>query len=165
MVDSFKYQPRASRSRVVFTSLIVGYLLAVSWVPASLQAEELTYRCEDGSFTNDADAGCAAYEPQGSVTVSPDGRPPSAIRDQLRADTTTMTAVLPPPAGKISKSDPTLCDLYEEWQILRRTTSGGSVFLHGRDLARWRALSRLFLTVGTPRCEGRLPVQAAHVSR
>jgi hypothetical protein len=76
-----------------------------------------------------------------------------------------MTAVLPPPVGKISKTGHTLCGLYEEWQTLRRSTNGGAVFLRKREFARWQALSRIFLSLGTPQCEGQATVQAAHASR
>ncbi|HET7059629.1 MAG TPA: hypothetical protein VFI05_12870 [Nitrospiraceae bacterium] len=150
----------------LFTGLLSGLLLTVCFVttPESAGAEEV-YRCEDGSFTNRLDAGCTPYRSQGSVTVSPDGQPPAIIRDRVKSDASIMTAVLPPPSGKISKTGYTLCGLYEEWQALRRTTSSGTVFLRGRDVARWQALSKIFLSVGTPQCEVLPVVRAAQASR
>ena len=145
-------------SGLLLTGCFVGTLEAEG-------AEETVYRCEDGSFTNRPDAGCLPYRSQGSVTVSPDGRPPAIIRDRLKSDTSTMTAVLPPPSGKLSKDGYTLCGLYDEWQALRRTTRGGMVFQRGRDVARWQALSRMFLDVGTPQCEVQPVVRAAQASR
>jgi hypothetical protein len=145
-------------------ALIAGLLLS-GWVGVTLQAEEVMYRCEDGSFTNRADAACSPYRSQGSITVSPDGQPPPLIRDRLKGESSTMTAVLPPPSGKASKAAFTLCGLYDEWETLRRTTSGGMVFSRSRDVARWQALSRIFLSVGTPQCEVQSTVQAAHAAR
>lgn len=133
----------------------------------TLEAEgaEEVYRCEDGSFTNRFDAACTPYRSQGFVTVSPDGQPPAIIRDRVKGDTSIMTAVLPPPSGKRSKTGYTLCGLYDEWQALRRTTSGGTVFPRGRDVARWQALSKMFLSVGTPQCEVVSEVRAAQAPR
>jgi hypothetical protein len=142
-------------------ALLAGLLLS-GWFGATLQAEEVMYRCEDGSFTNRAAAACPPYRSQGSITVSPDGQPPPLIRDRLKGDSSIMTAVLPPPSGKASKTGFTLCGLYDEWETLRRTTSGGTVFSHSRDVARWQALSRIFLSLGTPQCEGHSTVRAAH---
>jgi hypothetical protein len=153
----------ASISCLLFAGLLFGILLIGCLT--SLQAEEIVYRCEDGSFTNRQDAGCTPYRSQGIVTVSPDGQPPAIIRDRVKGDTSTMTAVLPPPSGRLSKTGYTLCGLYNEWQALRRTTNGGTVFLRGRDVARWQALSRIFLSVGTPQCEVPPTVEAAHASR
>ena len=135
--------------------LLFGLLLTACGVPTleAEGAEEMVYRCEDGSFTNRPDADCLPYRSQGSVTVSPDGQPPAIIQDRLKSDMSTMTAVLPPPSGKLSKNGYTLCGLYEEWQALRRITKGGMIFQRGRDVARWQALSRIFLSVGTPQCE------------
>lgn len=148
-----------------FTALLpVLLLVCLVTTPESQGAEEV-YRCEDGSFTNRLDAGCTPYRIQGSVTVSPDGQPPAIIRDRVKSDTSIMIAVLPPPSGKISKTGYTLCGLYDEWQALRRTTRGGIVFQRGRDVARWQALSRMFLDVGTPQCEVLPVVQAAQASR
>ena len=150
----------------LFTGLLSGLLLTVCFVttPESAAAEEV-YRCEDGSFTNRLDAGCPPYRSQGSVTVSPDGQPPAIIRDRVKGDTSTMTAVLPPPSGRLSKTGYTLCGLYNEWQALRRATNGGTIFVRGRDFARWQALSRIFLNVGTPQCEVLTVVRAAQASR
>lgn len=148
----------------LFTHLLTGLLLSGCFV-ASLQAEEVMYRCDDGSFTNRLDAGCTPYRSQGSVRVSPDGQPPPLIRDRVKGDSSTMTAVLPPPSGKLSKTGNTLCGLYDEWETLRRMTGGGTVFSRSRDVARWQALSRIFLSVGTPQCELRSAVQAARASR
>jgi len=147
----------------LFTGLLSGLLLTGCFVPTleAEGAEGIVYRCEDGSFTNRPDAGCLPYRSQGSVTVSPDGQPPAIIQDRLKSDTSTITAVLPPPSGKLSKNGYTLCGLYEEWQALRRTTKGGMVFQRGRDVARWQALSRMFLSVGTPQCEIVSVVRAA----
>lgn len=154
----------------LFTGLLSGLLsglLLTGRLVLSVQAEgiEEIYRCEDGSFTNRPDAGCTSYRTQGSVTVSPEGRPPAVIRDRVKGDTSTMTAVLPPPSGKLSKTGYTLCGLYEEWQALRRTTSGGTVFTRGRDVTRWKALSKIFLSVGAPQCEAPPVVRAAQASR
>ena len=113
-------------------ALIAGVLLSGCF-GVTLQAEEVMYRCEDGSFTNRADAACPPYRSQGSLTVSADGF--------------------------------TLCGLYDEWETLRRTTSGGMVFSRSRDVARWQALSRIFLSVGTPQCDVQPTVRAAHASR
>ena len=140
-------------------------LLLLAWTAGIVQAEEVMYRCEDGSFTNRPEAACLPYRPQGSVTVSPDGQPPSSIRDRVAADHSTLTAVLPPPSGTPSKRGATLCGLYDEWVALRHTTSGGTVFSHGRDVARWEALSRIFLSIGTPQCDIHSAVQAAQASR
>ena len=151
----------------LFIGLLYGILLTGFFV-TTLEvegAEESVYRCEDGSFTNRPDAGCLPYRAQGSVTVSPDGQPPEIIRDRLKSDTSTMTAVLPPPSGKLSKNGYTLCGLYDEWQALRRTTKGGTVFQRGRDVARWQALSKMFLSVGTPQCETPPVVRAAQAPR
>lgn len=139
----------------LLTGLLSGLLLTACFVAIfdAEGAEEGVYRCEDGSFTNRPDGGCLPYRSQGLVTVSPDGQPPAIIQDRLKSDASTMTAVLPPPSGKLPKNGYTLCGLYEEWQALRRTTKGGTVFQRGRDVARWQALSRIFLNVGTPRCE------------
>ena len=149
-----------------FTALFPVLLLLVCLVttPKSQGAEEV-YRCEDGSFTNRLDAGCTPYRFQESVTVSPDGQPPAIIRDRVKSDTSIMTAVLPPPSGKMSKTGYTLCGLYDEWQALRRSTRSGMVFQRVRDVARWQALSRMFLDVGTPQCEVLPVVQAAQASR
>src|SRR3982750_2875952 len=86
-------------------------------VLAAVHAEDALYRCDDGSFTNRAEAGCASYQTQGSIAISPDGQPPPVIRERARS-TTTIAAVLPPPAGKVRKNESTLCGLYEEWQTL-----------------------------------------------
>ena len=145
-------------------ALIAGVLLSGCF-GVTLQAEEVMYRCEDGSFTNRADAACPPYRSQGSLTVSADGQPPPLLRDRLKGDSSTMTAVLPPPSGKVSKTGFTLCGLYDEWETLRRTTSGGMVFSRSRDVARWQALSRIFLSVGTPQCDVQPTVRAAHASR
>lgn len=144
---------------------LTAAVLLSGWFSVTLQAEEVMYRCEDGSFTNRADAGCTPYQSHGSVTSSPDGQPPQPIHDRLKGDTSTMMAVLPPPFGKASKTGFTLCGLYDEWETLRRTTRGGTVFSRGRDVARWQALSRIFLSVGTPQCDMPSPVRAAHASR
>lgn len=145
--------------------LSAGLLLS-GWVGVTtLQAEEVMYRCEDGSFTNRADAACPSYRSQGSLTVSPDGQPPPFLRDRSKGARSTLTAVLPPPSGKVPKTGFTLCGLYDEWETLRRTTSVGTVFFRSRDVARWQALSRIFLSVGTPQCEINSTVQAAHASR
>lgn len=130
-----------------------------------LQAEEVMFRCEDGSFTNRADAACPPYRLQGSVTVLPDGPPPAHVRDRFKAENSTMTAVLPPPSVKVSKTGFTLCGLYDEWEALRRTTSGGTVFSRSRDVVRWQALSRIFLSIGIPQCDVHSPVRAAQASR
>jgi hypothetical protein len=145
-------------------TLIAGLLLS-GWFGVTLQAEEVMYRCEDGSFTNRADAVCSPYRSQGSLTVSPDGQPPPLLRDRFKGDSSIMTAVLPPPSGKVSKTGFTLCGLYDEWEILRRTTNGGTVFSRSRDVSRWQALSRIFLSIDTPVCEVHSPVRAAHASR
>lgn len=147
-----------------FVILSAGVLLS-GWFGVTLQAQEVMYHCEDGSFTNRADAACSPYHSQGSLTVSPDGQPPPLLRDRLKGESSTMTAVLPPPSGKASKTGFTLCGLYDEWETLRRTTSGGTVFSRSRDVARWQALSRIFLSVGTPQCDVHSTVQAAHASR
>lgn len=140
-------------------------LLLSGWFGVTLQAEEVMYRCEDGSFTNRPDAACPPYRSQGSLTVSRDGQPPPFLHDRLKGDSSTLTAVLPPPSGKVPKTGFTLCGLYDEWETLRRTTSGGTMFSRSRDVARWQALSRIFLSVGTPQCEVHSTVQAAHASR
>jgi hypothetical protein len=155
MLDSF---PRR------LLALIAGVLLS-GWFGITLQAVEVMYRCEDGSFTNRPDAACPPYRSRGSLTVSPDGQPPSLLRDRLKGDSSTMTAVLPPPSGKVSKTGSTLCGLYDEWETLRRITSGGTVFSRSRDVARWQALSRIFLSIDTPECEVHSTVRAAHASR
>jgi hypothetical protein len=136
--------------------LVVGLLFA-----PTISSAETMFRCDDGSFTNRTDAGCSPYEPQGTVRTSPDGQPPAAIRDRPTLDTTVMTAILPP-GGKASKISPSLCTLYEEWQILRRSTHSGTVLVRKRDMSRWQALSRLFGDVGVPQCAVRAAVQAAH---
>ena len=164
MLTVSPHRQYASMSCLLFAGLLFGTLLN-GWCLSNLQAEEIVYRCEDGSFTNRPDAGCTPYRSQGVVTVSPDGQPPAIIRDRVKGDTSTMTAVLPPPSGRLSKTGYTLCGLYNEWQVLRRATNGGTVFLRGRDVARWQALSRIFLNVGTPQCEVLPTVQAAHASR
>lgn len=135
-------------------------LLSILFV-SHLHATDTMYRCDDGSFTNRADAGCPAYQPQGVVTTSPDGQPPSAIRDRLIGDTTVMTAILPPPGGKAAKAAPTLCALFNEWQTLRRTTNNGTVLARKRDFSRWQALSRLFADVGMPQCAVPSSIQSA----
>lgn len=145
--------------------LLFAGLLLLAWTVAAVEAEEIMYRCEDGSFTNRPDAACPPYRPQGAVTVSPDGQPPPIIRDRLAGDNSVMTAVLPPPSGKLSKKGYTLCGLYDEWATLRQTTSGGTVFSHSRDVARWEALSRIFLSIGTPHCDVPSAVRAAQASR
>ena len=162
----FSFQSgRTSEYGIILLGLLAGIFLSMrSNVILLVHAEETVYRCEDGLFTNRTDAGCFPYRPQGSVMVSPDGQPPLAIRDHSKPNTTTMTAVLPPPAGKVSKGGYTLCSLYEEWQTLRRVTRSGAVF-RKREFARWQALSRVFLSVGTPQCEGQSTIQAAHASR
>ncbi len=155
MLDSFPHR---------LFALSTGLLLS-GWFGVTLQAEEVMYRCEDGSFTNRADAACSPYHSQGSITASPDGQPPPLLRDRLKGDSNTMTAILPPPSGKASKTGFTLCGLYDEWKTLRRTTSGGTVFSRSRDVARWQALSRIFLSVDTPQCEVHSTVRAAQASR
>ena len=151
----------------IFPAFVSGLLLAASFVaaPEAEGAEEIVSSCEDGSFTNRADVRCLPYRSLGAVTVLPDDRTAAVVRDRAKSDTRTMTAVLPPPSGKISKTGYTLCGLYEEWQALRRTTSSGTVFLRGRDVARWQALSKIFLSVGTPQCEVLPVVRAAQASR
>lgn len=95
------------------------------------------------------------------VTTSPDGQPPAAIRNRLASDTSVMTAILPPPGGKVVKTAPTLCALYNEWQTLRRTTNSGTVLVGKRDFSRWQALSRLFADVGIPQCAAPSSIQSA----
>ena len=133
-------------------------------VLATVQAEDALYRCDEGSFTNCAEAGCASYQTQGSVTVSPDGQPSTAIRERARF-IPTITAVLPPPSGKVPKNGSTLCGLYDEWQTLRRMTNGGVMFQRGRDVTRWQALSRIFQYIDPPQCDVEPTVRAAHASR
>jgi hypothetical protein len=158
--------PWRQSSSGLFAGPLSWLLLIVCFV-TTLEAEgaEEVYRCEDGSFTNRPNAGCTPYRSQGSVTASPDGQPPAIIRDRMKYDTSIMTAVLPPPSGKMSNAIYTVCGLYDEWQALRRTTSGGVVFLRGRDVARWQALSKMFLSVGTSECEVLPMVRAAQASR
>ena len=145
-------------------ALIAGLLLT-AWSGVTLHAEEVMYRCDDGSFTNRTDSACPPYRAQSSIAVSPDGQPPALLRDRLKGDSSTMSAILPPPSGKVSKVGFTLCGLYDEWDTLRRTTNGGMVFSHSRDVARWQALSRVFLSLGIPQCEVQPTIRAAHASR
>jgi hypothetical protein len=136
-------------------------LLAVGMLIASPTFAAEIYRCDDGTYTNRADAGCSPYEPKGTVITSPDGLPPAAVRDRPTLDTTVMTAILPP-GGKVSQAAPTLCTLYEEWQALRRSTRSGTVLVRKRDMSRWQALSRLFGDVGVPQCVASPAIQSAH---
>jgi hypothetical protein len=145
-------------------ALIAGLLLN-AWCGVILHAEEIMYRCEDGSFTNRTDTVCPPYRGQPSIAESPDGQPPTLLRNRLKVDSSTMSAVLPPPSGKVSKTGFTLCGLYDEWDTLRRTTNGGMVFSRSRDVARWQALSRVFLSLGTPQCDVQPTIRAAHASR
>jgi hypothetical protein len=150
----------------LFVGLIDVLLVMADWsVIATVRAEDMMYRCDDGSFTNRAEAACAPYSSPGSVTVAPDGQPPPSIRDRVRSDPPTITAVLPPPAGKISKNGQTLCGLYDEWHVLRHATNGGTVFHRGRDVARWQALSRLFQYIDAPQCDVASTVRSAQASR
>lgn len=151
----------------IFPGFVSGLLLAASFVaaPEAEGAEEIVSRCEDGSFTNRADVRCLPYRSLGAVTVLPDDRTAAVVRDRAKSDTRTMTAVLPPPSRKSSKTGYTLCGLYDEWQTLRGTTKGGTVFQRARDVARWQALSRMFLHVGTPQCETLPVVRAAQASQ
>ncbi|WP_447983943.1 hypothetical protein [Nitrospira sp. Nam74] len=157
--------------RILFDSFprrlfaLLGVLLLTAWSGVILHAEEVMYRCEDGSFTNHTETACPPYHAQSSMAVSPDGQPPVIFRDRLKGDSSIMSAVLPPPSGKVSKTGVTLCGLYEEWDTLRRTTNGGMVFSRSRDVARWQALSRLFLSLGTPQCEVPPTIRAAQASR
>lgn len=157
--------------RILFDSFprrlfaLIGGLLLSAWCGVILHAEEAVYRCDDGSFTNRTDTACPPWRAQGSIAVSPDGQPPALFRDRLKGDSSTMSAVLPPPSGKVLKTGLTLCELYDEWDTLRRTTNGGMVFSRSRDVARWQALSRLFLSLGTPQCQVQPTIRSAHASR
>lgn len=145
-----------SMKSITWHILVVGLLIC-----SPISAAETIYRCDDGSFTNRADAECAPYEPQGTVITTPDGQLPAAIRDRATLNTTVMTAILPP-GSKASKISPSLCTLYEEWQALRRSTRGGTVLVHKHDRSRWQALSRLFGDVGVPQCIAPSAIQSAH---
>jgi hypothetical protein len=129
----------AQWTRPFLTFAAILFLVSPSWASVN----EPMYRCDDGTFTNIPERMCTPYEPKGTVLVKPEGATLASMR-ALLGEPTPKTSQLPDP--------PSICNLYQEWQMLNLRSGGGVTFANTQDVPRWMSLSRIFTAIGAPYC-------------